>query len=110
MIKDGSRHRRRLMLFAAVVVAMLCAGLNPRDYGFRNNVKWTKHGVGIEFGAYGTAYTEPFVTGEVAKQFANDGFSLELALSCLENTQQRFAISIQFFSAFAFKSKSEEVK
>ncbi len=98
MIRNIAQNRGRLVLLAVVVLVTLFAGLNPKAYNFHNNVKWASEGNGIEFGIYGTACTQPFISRELAGQFTREGFTLELALNGLENHQAEFAFIIQFYA------------
>lgn len=91
-------RQHQLLLLAAVMLAMLFAGLNPRAYRFSNQATWLESGTGITFSPYATAFTEPFLTQELARRFANDGFSLELALSGLANPQRKFALITHLYA------------
>jgi hypothetical protein len=98
MIRNIAQNRGRLGLLAAVVLATLFTGLTPKGYNFHNNVKWALDGNGIEFGIYGTASTDPFLSSELAEQFTREGFTLELALNGLEKRQEAFAFIVQFYA------------
>ncbi len=96
MLKRIAQNRGRLLLLAVVVLVTLCAGLNPKGYNFRNNVKWAEDGQGIGFEIHGTACTEPFITKDLAATFNAEGFTLEIALNGLERPQEGFAFIAQF--------------
>lgn len=62
------------------MVAMLAIGLWPGDYRFRNDAKWRDDG-GLQFGPFGFAYTEPFITPAQSAEINKAGFTLMLGLT-----------------------------
>ena len=70
----------QIILFFAVLCAILLAGLSPRGYTFHNNVAWLAKQPGIKFGKYGIAFSSPFISAEQAENFKSTGFSIEIAL------------------------------
>lgn len=66
-------------LLLVVVLITLWAGLDPKDYRFRNEVEWLADRPGLRFGKYGRVQTEPFLIRAQAAELNRGGFTLELA-------------------------------
>lgn len=88
----------RATLFTVIVIVTLFVGLNPKDFRFRNPVKWTSDGPGIELGQYGSAHTEPFLTADLSHRIQRDGWTLEVALHDPDRYQDGFAFITQFYA------------
>jgi hypothetical protein len=88
--------RFRRILLATVVGIMLLAGLNPRDFLFRNGASRTAPPPGLEFAQPGIAFTEPFVTEADAAEIALFGFTTEIALELPTKTPSGFGFLAVF--------------
>lgn len=66
------------MALAAIVLVMLYAGLDPREFRFRNEISWRGEAPGLVFGTHGIAFTEAVVPAGAV--LAADGLTIELAL------------------------------
>ena len=81
-----------IIISSAIVLVILFAGLNPRDFHFSNSVKWLKDKPGIAIDKYGILYTSPFVArGDV---FKSDDFSIEMALRPAKNNEKDFGFIV----------------
>ena len=89
-------HKRPI--FAAVLLATVTAGLYPRNYHFRNGARWSEKGAGLEFGEHGAAFTEPFLTDDLAAQCVREGFTLEVALAGAEDGPEGFGFIAHFYA------------
>jgi VanZ family protein len=79
-----------------VLVLIVAAGLDPREFRFRNEVEWMSGDAGLKFGRFGRVHTEPFVTAEQAAILNRDGFSLEAALSVTDSPNGGFRFLASF--------------
>jgi VanZ family protein len=66
------------------------AGLNPRDYHFRNETEWLGTNAGIRIGKYGRLHTDPFLTASQAASLNRSGFTLEMVVSPSAVTKRSF--------------------
>ena len=71
-------------LSVVVLFVILFFGLRPKDFNFSNTVSRIEGQAGIRFGKYGIAYTDPIKEFRKEKNFADNGFSIEIALKPLE--------------------------
>lgn len=85
-------------LFVVVLVITLIAGLDPKGYHFRNEVTWLANEPGLQFGRYGRAHTEPFVTPAIAEQLNAHGFTIELVTTLTNLPSSGFRILATFHS------------
>lgn len=85
-------------LFVVVLAITLIAGLDPKGYHFRNEVTWLKNEPGLQFGRYGRAHTEPFVTPAIAEQLNAHGFTVEFATTLADLANGAFRILATFHS------------
>jgi len=82
-ILRGLKRRGTLKrwLFAVVLLCTLVAGLNPRDYHFRNETEWLGTNVGVRIGKYARLHTDPFLTAAQAALLNQSGFTVEMVVS-----------------------------
>lgn len=92
-----STFQRRL-LFAAVLLITLVAGLHPREYRFRNNVERNDNGTGFRFGKHGVAYTNPILDAATVERLNRNGFELAFSLGSEGETREGFAFIVQIHS------------
>ena len=73
--------RANRWLLCAVLLITLMAGLDPKDYRFRNEVTWIGDAPGLRFGTFGRVHTGPFITPSQATILNRDGFTIEAMLT-----------------------------
>jgi len=86
------------LLFAAIILFMLWAGLDPKGYRFHNEVDWVENGGGLRFGRYGRVETEPFLSREQAATLNTQGFALELVFEPPRKWDSGFRVLASFHS------------
>ena len=86
----------RKCLLAAVVLIILAAGLDPKEYRFHNEVTRLADRPGLRFGRFGRVHTEPFISPERAAALNRAGFTIELAMSLTNSASGDFRILASF--------------
>lgn len=86
----------RQSLLATVVLIILMAGLDPKEYRFHNEVTRLADRPGLRFGKFGRVHTGPFINPERAAALNRDGFTLELAVSLTNSASGDFRILASF--------------
>lgn len=76
--RSGRAGRWRRSLLASVFLVTLWAGLDPKEYRFRNEVEPAVAVAGLRFGHFGRVHTEPFLTRELAESLNHSGFTIDL--------------------------------
>lgn len=94
--RTATPWRRALLL--VVVFITLWAGLDPKDYRFRNEVEWLAERPGLRFGKYGRVQTEPFLVRAQAAELNRLGFTLELAFTPAPISGGGFQVLASFHS------------
>ena len=84
------------ILLGLVLLIILWAGLNPKDFAFHSEVKWVTGGV--EFGEYGALISEPWVTEAQSEALKRNGFTVQLALERIRVPLSRFMIVAHIYS------------
>jgi hypothetical protein len=92
-----SKTGRRALLLVVVFIT-LWAGLDPKDYRFRNEVDWLPERPGLRFGKYGRVQTEPFLVRAQAEELNRTGFTLELAFKPAPISGGGFQVLASFHS------------
>ncbi len=85
-------------LLLVVVLTTIWAGLDPKDYRFRNEVEWLADRPGLRFGKYGRIQTEPFLVRAQAEELNRLGFTLELAFTPAPISGGGFQVLASFHS------------
>lgn len=83
-------------MLLVIVGIMLVAGLNPRDYRFRNEARWSTNGIGLVFGHYARVHTPPFLDASSAQQLNAGGFTLEIVAEPHRDRLKSFGILASF--------------
>lgn len=86
--------RTRAVILGVILVLMLVAGLNPREYPSLNQVSLSSGCPGLVFIAHGVAYTKPFISKLDAAAIAKNGMTTEIAVKLVESTDQFGAIAV----------------
>ena len=76
----------------AILFGIIVFGLNPKDFGFSNEVSWITEQSGIRFGKYGLAYTHPSNEWIEQNSLESGGFSIEIALKPKSYHEEGFNI------------------
>lgn len=90
--------RLRRIAFVLVLVVTLVAGLRTRGHQFQNRVQAASSGLGLQFEAYGVAYTDEVLDPDVASELNEEGFEIFLSLGPQHRDRNGFAILAQIHS------------
>lgn len=82
------RPKILIVFLFCLVCVMLFFGLRPKGLSFKNQVKWSGSGNGLEIGKYGIAFAVLKETVNAVDELR--GFSIELAIRPSTTTSRRF--------------------
>ena len=88
----GKKRKLLVGLSVAILFGIIVFGLNPKDFGFSNEVRWIREQSGIRFGKYGLAYTHPSNEWIEQNSLESGGFSIEIALKPKSYHEEGFNI------------------
>lgn len=88
----------RFTLLVLVLLATLAAGLDPRDYRFRNEVVWSQDPPGLRFGKYGRIHSVDWIPPSSVESLNRSGFSVEIVSAATPNVPRSFGEIASFHS------------
>lgn len=92
-IEEVGKNRKILVsLSVAMLLGIVFFGLNPKDFGFSNEVNWITDQSGIRFDKYGIAFSHPSNDWNKQNNLESTGFSIEIALKPKSYEEEGFNI------------------
>lgn len=88
----------RFTLLVLVLLVTLAAGLDPRDYRFRNDVVWSQDPPGLRFGKYGRVHSSEWIPASSVESLNRSGFSVEIVSAATPNVPRSFGEIASFHS------------
>lgn len=81
-----------------MLLITLAAGLDPRDYRFRNEVEWRTDPHGLRFGKYGRVHSSDWIPENTVESLNQNGFSVEIASAATPDVPRSFGEIASFHS------------